>query len=419
MNPFRNTSLLIKIILVVTAIVLSFFGFATFIDYRLHREFIIGESVEKARLISSEAIRAREYISNQLQVGKIQLSEDRYGLIPVVASARIGALVAEDLDYMIRQVSDRYRNPENAPDAFETRILGEFRENPYLREQFAVTKFNGEPAFRYLQPFTVEASCLECHGDPATAPDYIKRLFPEEYDQAYNYQIGEIIGAASVIIPMDNLYRQISRNVWNDLFYSSGVFLALILCLGILSRVAVTGPLDQLGAAIRNIVHSGRYEKIPRKSRDEIGKLIMGFNEMIDHLQEKTQHLEESERRFRTLTETARDGIISFLANGQIILFNRQAERIFGYSKTEVIGESVSRLIHEDCTSLQEIATGEYLEKHQERLLRKIHRITGRRRDGEPLFLELSLSVADSDGHFFYTAILRDRSPGSENESVE
>ncbi|HEY7745001.1 MAG TPA: DUF3365 domain-containing protein [Desulfuromonadales bacterium] len=410
MALFRNLGLFTKITVVVTAILLAFFALATFIDYRLHRGFIIAESAEKARIIASEAIRAREYISDQLLIGQVDLSVERYGLIPVVASTRIGELVARDLDYRIRQVSNRYRNPKNAPDAFESATLQKFYDSPYQKEFFAITTLQGEPVFRYMQPFRAEQSCLECHGDPKTAPDFIKQLFPEEKDQAYNYKIGEIIGAASVTIPMEKLYRQIYANVRNDLLYTGGMILVLITGLGLLIRITVTNPLTRLGEGIREIILTGRFEsKIPRRGRDEIGALIDGFNEMMDNLQEKSQHLEESEKRFRLLTETARDGIVSFLSNGQIILFNREAERMFGFSKREALGMTIDRIIHEECRSLHEVGAEAYLRQQGGELLRKTHQLPGRRRDGSLLPLELSLSVAESDGHLFYTAILRER----------
>jgi PAS domain S-box-containing protein len=410
MISFRNLGLLAKVNIIVVGILLTFFALATFLNYHQQKTFILEESVEKARIIASEAIQAREYLSRQLQIGDVDLSLDRYGLIPVVASTRIGELVAEDLDYRIRQISDRYRNPKNAPDAFEADMLQRFYGSPYLREAFRITTLQGERVFRYLQPFRAEESCLECHGDPAAAPDYIKTLFPQETDQAYNYRIGEIIGAASVTIPMDKLSRQIYANLRNDILYSGGIFLALITCLGLLTRIAITGPLNRLGGAVREVMHTGRFEeKIPRRGRDEIGILIDGFNEMIDNLQEKTEHLEESEKRFRLLTETARDGIVAFLSNGQIIMFNRQAERMFGFSKTEILGVSIERLIHEECASIHEASVESYLEQNAAELMRKVHIIPGRRRNGARFDLELSMSVAESDGHLFYTAILREK----------
>jgi len=404
----RNLSLLSKIVLVLIVILGLFFVLSFWASYNQQRSFTLDEAVEKARIIAYEAIRSREYISSELQAGNIELSLERYGMIPVVASQRIGERVGEDLGYRIRQVSNRYRNPKNAPDAFEAAALGEFIRNPLLKESYAITTLGGEKVFRYLRPFLADQSCLQCHGDPAAAPAFIAKLFPKERDQAYNYQIGEVIGAASVTIPMDRLTHQIASKLRDSLLYLGGIFLALVACLGLLTRVAVTHPLARLAGAIDEILRSGRFErKIPRGGRDEIGRLIDGFNTLMEHLQEEAAHVEESEKRFRALTETARDAIISFLANGQIILFNRQAERVFGFSKSEVLGSSVAQLVHPECAALQAGEIGEFLQQKGEELLQEVRMISCRRRDGTLVDMELSLSVADSDGHKFYTAILR------------
>lgn len=410
MASYRNLGLLTKISVIVTLTLLTFFALATFLNYRQQRDFIVSEAVDKARIVAFEAIRTREYLSVQLLQGGVPLSKDRYGLIPVVAANRIAQQVATDIGYHIRQTSLRFRNPANAPDPFETEYLQRFEADPALEEAYAITTLEGEPVFRYLRPFPAAESCLECHGDPAQAPAFIKELFPETSDQAYHYQLGQVIGAASVSIPMDTLDKAVRANLRTDIIYMGGIFFALMTCLGLLVRVAVTRPLARLGDVVREVVRTGRFqEKIPRRGRDEIGTLIDGFNEMIEHLGEKTRHLEESEHRFRTLTETARDGIISFLATGQVILFNRQAERIFGYSKREILGTSVELLIHEECTSLRGGEFAAALQQEAPQLLSRLNTLPGKRRDGSRIELELSLSMAESDGHVFYTAILRER----------
>ena len=130
MTPFRSLGLLTKINLIIAGILVVFFALSTWINYRQQRALTIEEAVEKSRIVAFEAIRAREYLSASCKDGEVPLSPQRYGLIPVVASNRIGQLVAKDLDYRIRQVSDRYRNPQNAPDAFEAQVLERFRSTP-------------------------------------------------------------------------------------------------------------------------------------------------------------------------------------------------------------------------------------------------------------------------------------------------
>lgn len=406
----RNASLWTKINLVVAVVLTAVFAAASWLDYRQQQRMVEQESVAKARLVAASAIRAREYISDQLLSGKVQLSQERYGLIPVVASNRIGAATGRDVGYQVRQVSNRYRNPANAPDPFESETLKKFAADPALREFYAVSQSEGERVFRYLQPFRAEESCLECHGDPATAPAFLRAIYPVERDPAYGYRLGEIVGAASVTIPLHQLDRQVAANLRFDLLHTGAIFLALIAFLGLLLRRTVTRPLHELGEALARVERTGNFAtRLPARGSDEIGRLSDGFNRMMGELERNVGQLEESEQRFRLLTDTAHDSIVSFLANGQIILFNRRAEELFGYSRADALGLRVEVLIHPDCSELVGRTVEELLRSEEAQLLRHNRAVLGRSRDGRALPLELALSVAESDGHRFYTAMLRER----------
>src|SRR4051812_37134374 len=50
-------------------------------------------------------------------------------------------------------------------------------------------------------------------------------------------------------------------------------------------------------------------------------------------------------RMFEQLLEAAPDAIVGVDADGSIMLVNQQAERIFGYSRSELLGEPVERLV--------------------------------------------------------------------------
>ena len=413
MEFLKKLSLLSKMTLVIALVLFSFFALASYLDYRQESEKMVRAAVDKARILTVEAIRTREYLSDQYMAGNVELSEKRFGLIPVVASGRIGEQVAGDFGYGLKQVSERYRNPDNAPDAFEKSTLQEFYKDSSLQEVYTSATLDGRPVFRYLRPFAVKKSCLQCHSEPENTPDFVRARYPIEKDQAYHYQLGEVIGAASIIIPMENLKTVLYRNLRRDVLQRSMVFLALVLCLCLLGRRAIILPLQRLVAAMNGIIRTGRFEnKLTTRKKDEIGRLIETFNSMVDHLQEKTEHLEESEKRFRILTETARDAIISFLSNGQIILFNSRAEKIFGYRKKDVIGFPVDRLIHEENTEIHEKGLEAYLREKADKALSRLHRIVGKRRDGTSVVLDVSLSMAESDGHIFYTAILRAEEAG-------
>lgn len=65
------------------------------------------------------------------------------------------------------------------------------------------------------------------------------------------------------------------------------------------------------------------------------------------HIDAQTRHIVRSEERYCSLVNSAQDGIISIDSRGKIILFDRAAERIFGYSAEEVRGQSFTMLIPE------------------------------------------------------------------------
>lgn len=112
-------------------------------------------------------------------------------------------LVAEQLDrlscendWQVKQVTQKYRNPENAPISSREKLaLESFAKNSQL-----VGFWERDPqGIRYSQRINIEASCLACHGAKNNRPQFIKQNYP--HDLAYNFQEGDLAGMYSVWIP--------------------------------------------------------------------------------------------------------------------------------------------------------------------------------------------------------------------------
>ncbi len=118
--------------------------------------------------------------------------------------------------------------------------------------------------------------------------------------------------------------------------------------------------------------------------------------------------IRESEQKYNAVTQTATDAIISINGAGEIINWNRAAEKMFGYSENEASGKPVGLVIpkrHEEAhrQGLARItAGGPY------HLVGKTVTIEGVRKDGAEFPLELSLSAWESGGKPCFTAIIRD-----------
>jgi two-component system NtrC family sensor kinase len=129
------------------------------------------------------------------------------------------------------------------------------------------------------------------------------------------------------------------------------IILAISVCLAVLFLSALTRPLNALLNGIR-IVGGGSAEyRIPVKSRDEFGILSRSFNDMVESLQERAQALEESERKYRIITESVNDIIFSLDGQGRFVFLNRRVEHVLGYRLHEMIGK-----LFVDFVSLPEMA---------------------------------------------------------------
>ena len=123
-----------------------------------------------------------------------------------------------------------------------------------------------------------------------------------------------------------------------------------------LSRLMIK-PLSQLVASIDHISEAEDYEStIEKSSLDEVGKLIDAFNGMTTALQARTverkqalETLQESEDRFRSLVQTAGTVIMLLAPDHRILEWNREAERIYGWRREEVLGKDyLSMFLSED-----------------------------------------------------------------------
>jgi PAS domain S-box-containing protein len=101
------------------------------------------------------------------------------------------------------------------------------------------------------------------------------------------------------------------------------------------------------------------------------------------------------------------DAVISADSLGQIIFWNRSAERIFGYREEEAIGQPLTVLFppHSQWAGngdLQSLITGE------SPLVGNLMEMQARRKDGSDFPLELSLASWQTHGGRFISAVLRD-----------
>ena len=365
--------------------------------YQLQKGFVIRFAVDNARSFATQLIETREYMSSVVK----DEPEQNYNLVPQVVATQVARRVTQNSKFYVRQVSLRYRNPQNRPDPYETAQLQGFIKNPDA-EVYGIVRSGGDDIFRYLQPMRATASCLECHGSYETAPNFVRKRFPPGH-YSYNYRVGEVIGAVSVTIPVKDLYAQLGANLKLDLLSRGAVFLIVITVMGAIMSRQIIRPIKLLSDGIISVTKTGRFDKkLPQSTHDEIGMLIGAFNEMTEELSHRTVQSKEADERYRRFIEVAASAIITFMKDGKIVIANQKAESLFGRSRHELLGESVFSFLEGGAELKEKLARQtEFKEETSTETVRGI--------GGKPIEVEMVVSPSQTDREPMFTAILRER----------
>ena len=122
---------------------------------------------------------------------------------------------------------------------------------------------------------------------------------------------------------------------------------------------------------------------------------------------EKT--LRESEQTTRLIIDSALDAVITMDADGNITNWNEQAEKTFGWERSEAIGKPLAEMIiPDDQRDAHRNGMSRYLETGHGPILNRRIEVLGKRRDGSQFPLELTVHNLKVNGKDIFASFLRD-----------
>jgi len=126
-------------------------------------------------------------------------------------------------------------------------------------------------------------------------------------------------------------------------------------------------------------------------------------------LERRNDELAVAKTRLQNILDMASDAIVSMDEDRKIILFNQQAQKVFGYTVDEIMGKPVS-LLFPDRFRVGSIPPSEGSAEQDEivRVMSQEPELFGLHKNGTEFPVELKLSKAALDGRFIWTAIIRD-----------
>lgn len=106
--------------------------------------------------------------------------------------------------------------------------------------------------------------------------------------------------------------------------------------------------------------------------------------------------------------ENTNDAFVTIDENHKVIFFNRAAERIFGYSREEVVNRDLDTIMSPECSRNHRAAVRHYVRTKIPRRIGHGTEIDAVRKNGETFPAEISFSVSELEGRLYFTGIVRD-----------
>ncbi|MBF0445102.1 MAG: response regulator [Magnetococcales bacterium] len=311
----------------------------------IHRELLEFESREKRRL----AERA-------LHKSNAELAQLNRRLKEVVKSTEVLSVFSQVKDFGIRLLEE-----------FSRHMMAE-GGSLYLREE------NG---FR-----------LSHSLDPGHAPDYIS--LPLREGSVLNKALVE---QTPVLIKKVEEFPGVGTSGWPGYMNSS----------------ILVFPLQDMDGVVNGLLslHSKSGPAFVEQDK-EIGLVLASYGcEVLRTLQTKEKVLENQER-YHSLTQSAKDAIITTNKEGRITSWNNGAQAVFQYNEEEILDCPVTLIMPERfhkkhlCNFEKAVATG------KGPMIGQTIELVGRRKDGTEFPLEISISTWVQRNSRFFSAILRD-----------
>jgi len=110
----------------------------------------------------------------------------------------------------------------------------------------------------------------------------------------------------------------------------------------------------------------------------------------------------------KSAVENTNEAFVTIDRNHKVLFFNRAAERIFGYSREEVIGNDLDVIMAPTCSRNHREAVDRYIKTGIPKRLGHASELLAIRKDGSTFPANISFSVSKVNGDLYFTGIVRD-----------
>jgi two-component system phosphate regulon sensor histidine kinase PhoR len=171
----------------------------------------------------------------------------------------------------------------------------------------------------------------------------------------------QVLGVSRIALPMSDVRNSVNH-VTVVIGLATGITIILTGFAAWLIARITTQPIREVTRASRNMAAGDLKQNILVRSRDEAGELGQAFNEMAGNIRKLVEGISSEQSKLTTVLSNMTDGVIVADKEGNVILANRTAGKLFNFHTDTVIAKTVIEATHDhEVTNLAKrcLTTGE------------------------------------------------------------
>lgn len=267
----------------------------------------VATMVEKANAINLMAESTRMEMEQKLAKGVITKEQLRswaangqndmiLAVVPVVTAWEAAMKKADEAGYTFKVPKFQPRNPANEPDEHEADAINKMRSEGLEHYSVIDESINAVRSFRAVR---LSASCLMCHGDPATSQEVWgndQGLDPFGV-RMENWNEGEVHGAFEVIQSLDAADQALRRS----LAYGGIILAAGLAVIGLLFVLVITLAVNR---PVENV--TSELEAASSEVADASSEISKASQSLADGASNQAASLEQTSASLEELSSMTR-----------------------------------------------------------------------------------------------------------------
>jgi len=143
--------------------------------------------------------------------------------------------------------------------------------------------------------------------------------------------------------------QKVGRNIlMYSIFFGTVAFLVILVLLGRIFDSSVARRVTKIIKGIGEIQAGDVDTRIEISGNDELSLIANNINDMSKALTTSVTALRESKQRWRSIVETAGEGILLLSDNGMVLLANQAISKMLGYSCQELMHCNIDQLVEDE-----------------------------------------------------------------------